>query len=58
LTEFVKQTRKYPLVKTWVWMDDADTLLPISQQALRRILEVYEPLRAIFVCRSESGTVH
>lgn len=50
LTEFVKRTRKYPLVKTWVWMDDADTLLPISQQALRRILEVYEPYaRFLFV---------
>ena len=50
LTEFVKRTRRYPTVKTWVWMDDADTLLPISQQALRRILEVYEPLaRFLFV---------
>lgn len=50
LTEFVKRTRKYPKAKTWVWMDDADTLLPISQQALRRILEVYEPYaRFLFV---------
>jgi hypothetical protein len=39
LTEFVKRTRKYPGVKAWVWMDDADSVPVVSQQALRKILE-------------------
>lgn len=42
LTEFVRRTRKYPDVKAWVWMDDADSVPVVSQQALRRILENYE----------------
>jgi replication factor C subunit 2/4 len=50
LTEFVRRTRKYPHVKTWVWMDDADSVPVVSQQALRRILENYEPYaRFLFV---------
>jgi DNA polymerase III gamma/tau subunit len=50
LTEFVRRTRKYPGVKTWVWMDDADSVPLVSQQALRRILENYEPhARFLFV---------
>ncbi len=50
LTEFVRRTRKYPGVKTWVWMDDADSVPVVSQQALRRILEIYEPFaRFLFV---------
>jgi replication-associated recombination protein RarA len=50
LTEFVRRTRKYPGVKTWVWMDDADSVPLVSQQALRRILEIYEPhARFLFV---------
>ena len=50
LTEFVRRTRKYPGVKTWVWMDDADSVPIVSQQALRRILENYEPYaRFLFV---------
>lgn len=50
LTEFVRRTRKYPAVKTWVWMDDADSVPVVSQQALRRILEIYEPhARFLFV---------
>ena len=50
LTEFVRRTRKYPRVKTWVWMDDADSVPVVSQQALRRILENYEPYaRFLFV---------
>jgi DNA polymerase-3 subunit delta' len=42
VTEFVRRTRKYPDVKAWVWMDDADSVPVVSQQALRRILENYE----------------
>ena len=50
LTEFVRRTRKYPHVKAWVWMDDADSVPVVSQQALRRILENYEPYsRFLFV---------
>lgn len=50
LTEFVRRTRKYPNVKAWVWIDDADSVPLVSQQALRRILENYEPYtRFLFV---------
>jgi DNA polymerase III delta prime subunit len=50
LTEFVRRTRRYPTVKAWVWMDDADSVPVVSQQALRRILEIYEPYtRFLFV---------
>ena len=50
LTEFVRRARKYPGVKAWVWMDDADSVPLVSQQALRRILENYEPYaRFLFV---------
>lgn len=50
LTEFVRRTRRYPSVKAWVWMDDADSVPLVSQQALRRILENYEPYaRFLFV---------
>jgi len=50
LTEFVRRTRRYPGVKAWVWMDDADSVPIVSQQALRRILEIYEPFtRFLFV---------
>jgi len=50
LTEFVRRTRKYSGVKAWVWMDDADSVPLVSQQALRRILENYEPhARFLFV---------
>jgi DNA polymerase III delta prime subunit len=50
LTEFVRRTRRYPKAKAWVWMDDADSVPIVSQQALRRILENYEPYaRFLFV---------
>lgn len=50
ITEFVRRTRKYPETKAWVWMDDADSVPLVSQQALRRILENYEPYtRFLFV---------
>jgi DNA polymerase III delta prime subunit len=50
LTEFVRRTRKYPKAKAWVWMDDADSVPIVSQQALRRILEQYEEhARFLFV---------
>jgi DNA polymerase III delta prime subunit len=50
LTEFVRRTRRYPSAKAWVWMDDADSVPIVSQQALRRILENYEPYaRFLFV---------
>lgn len=50
LTEFVRRTRRYTKVKAWVWMDDADSVPLVSQQALRRILENFEPYtRFLFV---------
>lgn len=50
LTEFVRRTRRYPTAKVWVWMDDADSVPVVSQQALRRILENYESqARFLFV---------
>jgi len=42
LTEFVRRTRLHPGVKAWVFMDDADSVPIVSQQALRRILEIYD----------------
>jgi DNA polymerase III gamma/tau subunit len=49
LTEFVKRTRATK-AKAWVWMDDADSVPLVSQQALRRILERYEDYaRFLFV---------
>lgn len=50
LTEFVRRTRRYPKAKVWVWMDDADSVPVVSQQALRRILENYDgQARFLFV---------
>lgn len=50
LTEFVRKTRRYPDAKVWVWMDDADSVPIVSQQALRRILENYDSqARFLFV---------
>ena len=50
LTEFVRRTRCSTKAKAWVWMDDADSVPVVSQQALRRILEIYEPYaRFLFV---------
>ncbi len=50
LTEFVRRTRRYPTAKVWVWMDDADSVPVVSQQALRRILENYDhQARFLFV---------
>jgi DNA polymerase III delta prime subunit len=50
LTEFVRRTRRYPKAKVWVWMDDADSVPIVSQQALRRILENYDgQARFLFV---------
>jgi replication-associated recombination protein RarA len=48
LTEFVRRTRRYTSAKVWVWMDDADSVPVVSQQALRRILENYD-LQARFL---------
>jgi DNA polymerase III delta prime subunit len=50
LTEFVRRTRRYTRAKVWVWMDDADSVPVVSQQALRRILENYDgQARFLFV---------
>jgi len=41
LVEFLKSNRKYD-IQAWVWIDDADSLPVLTQQALRRLMERYE----------------
>ena len=41
LTEFVRRVRPVPGATAWVLMDDADNLPVVTQQALRRILELH-----------------
>jgi len=41
LTEFVRRVRPVPDTIAWVLLDDADNLPAVTQQALRRILELH-----------------
>ena len=41
LTEFVKRVRPVPNTLAWVLLDDADNLPVVTQQALRRVLELH-----------------
>jgi replication factor C subunit 2/4 len=41
LTEFVRRVRPVPNTSAWVLLDDADNLPVVTQQALRRTLELY-----------------
>lgn len=41
LTEFVRRVRPVPNTTAWVLLDDADNLPVVTQQALRRILELH-----------------
>jgi len=41
LTEFVRRVRPVPNTLAWVLLDDADNLPAVTQQALRRILELH-----------------
>lgn len=41
LTEFVRRVRPVPNTIAWVLLDDADNLPAVTQQALRRILELH-----------------
>jgi DNA polymerase III delta prime subunit len=41
LTEFVRRVRPVPNTTAWVLLDDADNLPAVTQQALRRILELH-----------------
>jgi len=50
LGEFVKRVRPNKDAKAWVWLDDADSLPIVSQQALRRILERYEGHARFLFC--------
>lgn len=50
LAEFVKRKRPNKEAKAWVWLDDADSLPIVSQQALRRILERYESYARFLFC--------
>lgn len=55
LLEFLRANRKYN-VTAWVWIDDADSLPVLTQQALRRLMERYEThVRFIFSsCSSQT----
>jgi replication-associated recombination protein RarA len=50
LAEFVKRVRPNKNAVAWVWLDDADSLPIVSQQALRRILERYEDHARFLFC--------
>lgn len=53
LTEFVRRVRPVPNTQAWVLIDDADNLLPVTQQALRRILEIHShQTRFCFIAQS------
>jgi hypothetical protein len=53
LTEFVRRVRPVPDTIAWVLLDDADNLPVVTQQALRRILELHvHQTRFCFVAQS------
>ena len=53
LTEFVRRVRPVPNTLAWVIVDDADNLPVITQQALRRILELHaHQTRFCFIAQS------
>lgn len=53
LTEFVRRVRPMPNTLAWVIVDDADNLPVITQQALRRILELHaHQTRFCFIAQS------
>jgi len=53
LTEFVRRIRPVPNTIAWVLLDDADNLPVVTQQALRRILELHaHQTRFCFVAQS------
>jgi replication factor C small subunit len=50
LAEFVRRVRPHAGVLAWVFVDDADSLPLVSQQALRRILETHAPSVRFLFC--------
>lgn len=53
LTEFVRRVRPVPGAVAWVLVDDADNLPVVTQQALRRILELHaHQARFFFIAQS------
>lgn len=53
LTEFVRRVRPVSNAVAWVLLDDADNLPVVTQQALRRILELYaHQARFCFIAQS------
>jgi len=53
LTEFVRRVRPVAGATAWVLLDDADNLPVVTQQALRRILELHaHQTRFIFIAQS------
>jgi DNA polymerase III delta prime subunit len=55
LLEYLRSNRKHDII-AWVWIDDADSLPVLTQQALRRLMERYEThVRFLFSsCTSQS----
>jgi len=54
LTDFVRRVRPVATAFSWVLIDDADNLPTVTQQALRRILELYvNQTRFIFIAHSK-----
>jgi len=57
-TEFIRRTRHIPGTTAWVLMDDADNLPIVTQQALRRILEIHaQKARFVFVAVSPDNFI-
>lgn len=58
ITEFVRRTSLKPGVYRWIFIDDADSLPVLSQQALRRPMETYvHTTRFLFCSRYVSDLI-
>jgi hypothetical protein len=58
LTEFVRQVRPVAATYAWVLIDDADNLPVVTQQALRRILELHaHQTRFCFIAQSPENFI-
>jgi DNA polymerase III delta prime subunit len=58
LTEFVRRVRPIPNTTAWVLIDDADNLPVVTQQALRRVLELHmEQARFCFIVQSPESMI-
>lgn len=55
LYEFIRKKHAFPEAYAWVWIDDADGLPPLTQQALRRMMEKYEGRVRFLFCSCTSA---